>query len=86
MSWRISGTASTSPVARVGWQHSYVHVDGDERISKVTMEMALKRGQMSIEVAIESSWTSTVSGKPISAKMIQDMSMAKTIAKMDLSA
>ncbi len=66
---------------RVGWQHSYVHVDGDERISKVTMEMALKRGQMSIEVAIESSWTSTVSGKPISAKMIQDMSMAKTIAK-----
>ena len=66
---------------RVGWQHSTVTVEGDQRTSKTDMEMVLKRGQMKIEVAIQSTWKSTTSGKPISAKMVQDMSMAKTISK-----
>ena len=67
--------------SRVGWQHNVVEVDGDRRTSTTDMEMTFKRGQMEIKVAIESTWKATTSGKPISAKLVQDMSVSKTIAK-----
>ncbi|MEE2906258.1 MAG: transglutaminase-like domain-containing protein [Planctomycetota bacterium] len=66
---------------RIGWQHNVVEVDGDRRTSTTDMEMTFKRGQMEIKVAIKSTWKATTSGKPVSVKMIQDMSVSKTIVK-----
>ena len=66
---------------RIGWQHSLVQVEEDRRTSTTNMQMTFKRGQLEIKVAVESIWKATTSGKPISAKMVQDMSMSKTIAK-----
>lgn len=67
--------------AHVGWQHSYATVAEEERISTTDMSMSLKRGEMVIDVSVESEWKERLSGAPVSVKMVQDMSAMKTITR-----
>lgn len=67
--------------SHVGWQHSSKSLEGDERVSTTDMAMSLRRGEMVIDVSVESEWKERISGTPVSVKMVQDMSAMKTITK-----
>ena len=67
--------------SHVGWQHSSESLEGDERVSTTDMAMSLRRGEMVIDVSVESEWKELLSGTPVSVKMVQDMSAMKTITR-----
>ena len=65
----------------VGWQHTENNESDDVRISSTEMSMSLKRGEITVNVSVESEWKERLSGAPISVKMMQDMSAMKTITR-----
>jgi hypothetical protein len=63
---------------RAGWMHTTVVTKGDNITTVSKMHLAIKRGDTTLKVSMDSTFLETAAGKPISMTAIQSLSAAPT--------
>lgn len=56
---------------KVGWMHSTVTTQGEQVVSKSTMEFRLKRGAANVAMSMQTEFVESPDGKPLSMRSVQ---------------